>query len=292
MMRIKGSPIRVLMAVLLVLAFLVPAVSQQAGMIQDRSETREANPEDINQWRNKTIMFIGAHPDDEVSCSGTFAKLIKNGNTVYLVHLTSGNKGSRDLEMTSERLAAIRKQEDIAANAVIGIPAENIFFVGYDDGMLEYVPEKELVEKVCWFIRKYRPDALFLFDSGDDWVQWHKTDHRMAAKVALDGARAAAYHLYFPHHRIYDGLQPFTVVDFFFKSSQSPNFKVDITDVADLKFQAAIKHTSQWGKGNAKYTGPEMDPEDVERQRQRRLRKGPDGKIYEEYRRVQESMSF
>ena len=77
-----------------------------------------------------------------------------------------------------------------AANGVIGIPEKNIFFVGYDDGMLEYVPEKELAEKVRWFIRKYRPDALFCFDPGSSWVQWHKTDHRMAAKVALDGARA------------------------------------------------------------------------------------------------------
>ncbi len=291
-MKVKYSVIGVLVAILLALGFRVQATSQQTRMVQDRSRAREANPEDINEWRGKTVMFIGAHPDDEVSCAGTFAKLIKNGNTVYIVHLTSGNKGSRDLEMTSERLAAIRKQEDIAANGVIGIPPENIFFVGYDDGMLEYVPEKELVEKVCWFIRKYRPDALFLFDSGVDWVQWHKTDHRMAAKVALDGTRAAAYHLYFPHHRIYEGLQPFTVVDFFFKSSKEPNFKVDITDVAELKFQAAIKHTSQWGKGNAKYTGPDMDPGDVERQRQRRLRKGPDGKIYENFRRVRESMSF
>jgi LmbE family N-acetylglucosaminyl deacetylase len=291
-MRTKYATVAVLLAILLALGFLVQAASQQTRMVQDRSQTREANPEDINEWRGKTVMFIGAHPDDEVSCLGTFAKLIKNGNTVYMLHLTSGNKGSRDLEMTSERLAAIRRQEDIDANAVIGVPAENIFWGGYDDGMLEYVPEKELVELVCWYIRKYRPDALFMFDSGDDFVQWHKTDHRMAAKVALDGARAAAYHLYFPHHRIYEGLQPFTVVDFFFRGSLEPNLKVDITDVAELKFQAACKHTSQWGKGNAKYTGPEMDPEDVARQRERRLRKGPDGKIYEQFRRVQESMSF
>ena len=78
---------------------------------------------------------------------------------------------------------------------------ENIFFLGYDDGMLEYVPQKEIVEKVCWFIRKYRPDAVFTMDPGDRWVKWHKTDHRASALLTLDGARAAAYHLYFPHHR-------------------------------------------------------------------------------------------
>ena len=274
------------------LCFSAQASAQQRKTVTDRSQTREANPENLDEWRGKTVMFIGAHPDDEVSCLGTFAKLIKNGNTVYVVLLTSGNKGSRDLEMTSERLATIRRQEDIAANGTVGIPEKNIFFVGYDDGMLEYVPEKELVEKVCWYIRKYRPAALFCFDPGASWVQWHKTDHRMAAKVALDGARAAAYHLYFPHHRINEGLQPYTLVDFFFRGSVETNFKVDITDVAELKYQAACKHTSQWGKGNAKYTGPEMDPEDKQRQRERQMRKDPDGKIYERFRRVQESLSF
>jgi len=77
--------------------------------------------------------------------------------------------------MTSERLAEIRKQEDHAANGILGIPKENIFILGYDDGMLEYVPQKEIVEKVCRFIRKYRPDALFSMDPGDKWVKWYKT---------------------------------------------------------------------------------------------------------------------
>jgi len=277
---------------LLVLALGFVAQLSAQEYVMDRSERRELNPVDINEWRGKTVMWIGAHPDDEVSCLGTFAKLIKNGNTVYVVHLTSGNKGSRDLTMTGERLAEIRRLEDINANAAVGIPKENILFMGYDDGMLEYVPEKELVEKVCWLIRKYRPDAVFAFDPGEDHWVWHKTDHRMAAKVALDGARAAAYHLYFPHHRINEGLMPFTVIDFFFRGGITTNFDVDITDVAEMKFEASTKHTSQWGQGNVKYNGPEMSAEDKARQKERRLQKEADGKIYERFRRVRESMSF
>jgi len=253
---------------------------------------QENNPEDINDWRGKTVLFFGAHPDDEISSSGILAKLVKNGNKVYIILFTSGNKGSRDLEITSERLAQIRKQEDISANSKIGIPEDNIFFIGYDDGMLEYVPKKELCEKVCWYVRKYRPDAIFSFDPGSTWMQWHKTDHRTSAFITVDGARAAAYHLYFPHQRIYEGLQPFTVRDFFFYGSREPNYMVDITDVAELKFQAACQHTSQFGKGNIKYIGPEMAPDDMERQRARRLKKDPDGKIYENFRRLQESLSF
>ena len=253
---------------------------------------QKRNPEDVNDWRGKTIMVFSPHPDDEMLSSGTLAKLVKNGNTIYIVQFCTGNAGSRDLEMTSERLAMIRKKEDINANKIIGIPAENIIWLGYDDGMLEYVTEKDLCEQICRLIRKYRPDAVFSYDPGSIWMQWHKTDHRMAAFISLDGARAAAYHLVFPHHRIYEGLQPFTVTDFFFYGSREPDYKVDITDAAELKYQAACQHTSQFGKGNHKYTGPEMAPEDKERQRERWLKKDADGRIYEQFRRVQESLSF
>lgn len=249
------------------------------------------NPDKIEDFRGKTIMVFSPHPDDETHCTGAMKILIDNGNTVYIVHFTTGNKGSRDLEMTSERLAGIRRKEDIAANKVVGVPEENIIWLGYDDGMLEYVPEKELCEKVCKLIRKYRPDAVFSYDPGDKWVQWHKTDHRMAAAVTLDGARAAAYHLYFPYQRIYEGLQPHTVRDFFFYGSREPDYKLDITDVAGYKLKAYTKHVSQWGRQNFKYTGGEMAPEDIEKIG-RRLKKDPDGKVWEKFRRVRESMSF
>jgi hypothetical protein len=62
--------------------------------------------------------------------------------------------------------------------------------------------------------------------------------------------------------------------------------------VAELKYQAAIQHTSQFGKGNDKYTGPEMAQEDKDAIRERRMKKEADGKIYENFRRLEESLSF
>ncbi|MFC1558265.1 PIG-L deacetylase family protein [candidate division KSB1 bacterium] len=250
-----------------------------------------SNPDKIEDFRGKTIMVFSPHPDDETYCTGAMKILTDNGNKVYIVHFTTGNKGSRDLDMSSERLAIIRREEDIAANKIVGVPKENIIWLGYDDGMLEYVPEKELCEKVCKLIRQYRPDMVFSYDPGDNWEQWHKTDHRMAAAISLDGARAAAYHLYFPYHRIYEGLQPHTVRDFFFYGSREPDYKLDITDVASFKLKVYSKHVSQFGNQNFKYVGGEMAPEDIERIG-RRLKKGSDGKVWEKFRRVRESMSF
>lgn len=254
-----------------------------------------ANPQDITTWHGKTIILFSPHEDDDLAAAGTMAKLIKNGNKIFIVLYTNGNKGTHDLDMTSERLAQIRKKEDLAANKILGIPQENIFFLGYDDGMLEYVPQKEIVEKVCWFIRKYRPDAIFTMDPGSKYSIWHKTDHRASALLTVDGARAAAYHLYFPQHLTKEGLQSYTVRDWFFYESDGividGNYKTDITDVAELKWQAACQHTSQVGKGNMKYTGPGMDPEDKEKLKIM-ITKDSDGKVYEQFRRVQESLSY
>ena len=170
-----------------------------------------------------------------------------------MVFYTNGNKGSHDLTMTSERLAAIRKGEEEAACEVVGIPAENIIWLGYDDGELEYADKQVLARRVAKLIRQNRPNAVICFDPGRHYEQWHKTDHRTAAFSTVDGARSAAYHLYFPEHLLYEGLKPYMVNDFFFFDSHEPNYEVDISDVIELKLLNKSKHVSQWGPGHFKY---------------------------------------
>src|SRR5262245_39331779 len=99
----------------------------------------------VEQWRGKTVMVFTPHPDDDVfGCGGVMAMLARNGNKIIVVIYTNDNKGSFDLEMTSERLARIRKSEQEAAMEVIGVPKENIIWLGYDDGELEYAEPKAL----------------------------------------------------------------------------------------------------------------------------------------------------
>ena len=279
----KTNKMTFILTALLILLLPLNLLGQTDKNVQD----------DITKWKNKTIMWVGPHPDDESGSMGTLAMLKANGNKIILVMYTTGNKGSRDLEMTSERLAQIRKIEDEKAMGELGIAPESFIWLGYDDGMLEYVPELELCEKVCKLIRKYRPDAVFSMDPGSDWMKWHKTDHRMSAFITLDAARAAAYHLYFPYHRISEGLQPFTVTDYFFYNSDETNYKVDITDLSEKKIRARSWYVSQFGAGNFKYVGPEPDQERLNKQ----LKSNADRivkaeRIYENFRRLRESMSF
>ena len=112
-----------------------------------------AQPEQpVEQWTGKTILLIGAHPDDDSYAMGTLGMLNANGNEVYIAILTTGNVGTQDPDLGMMDLALIRKQEEQAALATMGIPTDHYINLGYDDGMLEYENPKEVVMKLVRFL--------------------------------------------------------------------------------------------------------------------------------------------
>ncbi len=218
----------------------------------------------IEEMKGKTVLLFSPHPDDDAfCCAGTVALLAAHGNRVLVVIYTNDDKGSYDLEMTSERLARIRKNEEETGNSVIGIPKENLIWLGHHDGMLEYVNSLQLVEQATEIIRRYRPDLVLMPDPGADYVRWHKTDHRMAAMNTLDAARAAEWHLYFPNQRLQLGLEPWRVPAylFYYVTPHDANYWVNIDSVLDKKLDASLSHVSQFEPAVHKYR-PDWRPED------------------------------
>ncbi len=120
----------------------------------------------VEKWTGKTILLIGAHPDDDTYAQGTLGLLQSTGNEVYIAILTTGNVGTQDPDLSMVDLANIRKQEEQAALAAMGIPLDHYTNFGYDDGLLEYENKKEVVSKLVRLIRQIRPDVLFAFDPG------------------------------------------------------------------------------------------------------------------------------
>lgn len=238
----------------------VTAISPRGSEAQLATAEPEYTGEDrIENWEGKKILVVTPHPDDETfSAGGTLAMLARGGNTIQIVIYTTDNAGSNDPNMTKERLAAIRKQEEEDSCEALGIAKENITWLGYDDGMLEYVDRRELTKQVAREIRRHRPDAVFSIDPGAPYEQWHKSDHRTAAFITVDAMRAAAWRLYFPELEA-EGFKQWSVpVAFLFYSAQ-PNYNVDITDVAEVKAKAAAAHTSQFGEMLARYEAADLD---------------------------------
>ena len=281
---------RQIFSLLILICVITTAIKAQNSTAGAAPGAASAETQDrVEQWRGKTVMVFTPHPDDDVfGCGGVMAMLARNGNKIIVVIYTNDNKGSFDLEMTSERLARIRKVEQEAAMEVIGVPKENIIWLGYDDGELEYAEPKALCGQAAKLIRKYRPDAVFSIDPGEWHERWHKSDHRMAAFNTADAIRAAEFHLYYPEHLLLDGLKPYKVpLMMFYYAADEANYWVDITDVVDLKIKAVGKHVSQFEPSINKYRA-DWAPQDltrlVEYLKGRATKK--DGKYVEAFRRA------
>lgn len=265
---------------LILATFLLAAVSPAAPA------------ERLENYTNKTVLVFTPHPDDDTfAVGGTLALLAKNRNRVVVVIYTNDNKGSYDQDMTSERLARIRKAEEEASCAVLGIPKENLIWLGHDDGELEYVPPKLLCGQVTKIIRQYRPDAILSVDPGEYYERWHKTDHRMAAFNTMDAVRAAEFHLYYPEHLLVDKLQPYMVTNFFFfyTTTNDANYQVNIDATMELKVEAITKQVSQFEPAITKYR-PDWDADTLKQLKEfyRKDQEKKDGHYVELFRYASE----
>ncbi|OGO05630.1 MAG: hypothetical protein A2Y60_01610 [Chloroflexi bacterium RBG_13_54_9] len=189
-------------------------------------------------------MVIAPHPDDaEIGCGGTVAKWLAEGWEVVDVICTNGDKGSRDLAMTSERLAAIRENEQLKAAETLGVT--KVVWLGHPDGGLEDTPDfrGELVR----LIRLYRPDAVFTTDPYRRAPYLHR-DHRITGTVTLDAVFPYSRdHLFYPEH-LAEGLLPHRVREVYLWGSDNLDTFVNITETFDLKIAALRCHASQMGE--------------------------------------------
>jgi LmbE family N-acetylglucosaminyl deacetylase len=242
----------------------------------------------LEKLQSKTILLFTPHPDDDTfCCAGTLALLAKQNNNIHIFIYTNDDKGSYDPDMSSQRLAQIRGMEEENACKIIGIPAANIHWLQFHDGMLEYANTLDLVEEVTKIIRTYRPDVVMSIDPGSEYVRWHKTDHRMAANNTIDGVRAAEWHLYFPNQLLHDHLKPWhvPVEVYYYVTPQDANYWVDVASMMDLKLQAATAHVSQFDPSITKYR-PDWNQADLNREKEalRKQATVKDGRIVEAFR--------
>lgn len=262
------------------LAFLLPSLANA----QDAAQKSEVA---VEKWKGKTILLIGAHADDDAMSHGTLAMLQAHGNEIYIVTLTTGNVGTQDPDLSRNQLAEIRRQEELAALAELGVPGEHYINLGYDDGLLEFEDRKAVVEKLVRLIRKIRPDVLFAFDPGKRYQRWHKSDHRTAAYLAADAARAAMWRLLFEGQIIQEGLKEYMVPEYMFYDGarEDENLWVDIGEFVEKRVNSGAKYVSQFGPGWNKYKAHLSESE--VKQMKDSVRSGirmKDGKLIEGFR--------
>ena len=242
----------------------------------------------VEKWSGKTILLIGAHADDDALSHGTLALLEAHGNQVFVVTLTTGNVGTQDPNLSRAQLAGIRRSEELAALAELGIPGDHYINLGYDDGLLEFEDRKAVVENLVRWIRKLRPNVLMAWDPGKNYQRWHKSDHRAAAYLAADAARAAMWRLLFEGQITQEGLKEYMVPEYLLYNDydhEDENISVDISGFVEKKINAFSKYVSQYGPGWKNYKANLSDAEIQQQKDDARTRvRMKDGKPFEGFR--------
>jgi len=186
-----------------------------------------------------TILYLIAHPDDEMQCSGTVALQAAAGMDVTIAVACNGNLGGLPELSVAER-SQVRHAEMQAACDVLGAKLAWLDF-GDDDFMARVHGDYAATEMAFRnLIRRVRPDLLVVPALND----YHQ-HHRATAELALNASNNAGNPAIVSDEPASQGIPtalhmaPLPGGDF------TPDIYVDITPVFDRKLTAMRCHESQ-----------------------------------------------
>ena len=198
------------------------------------------------------ILVIVAHPDDiEFGMGGSVALWTDEGHEVIYAMVTDGSAGTNEPGADLAALARTRRDEQIAAAAVVGV--RDVRFLGYRDGVLQ--PTLELRRELTRLIRQVRPHRVVCQDptmifAGNVYI--NHPDHRAAGEAALYAVFPSAETRPIFPELLEEGLEPHKVHELYITFSPQPDTFVDISSVIDRKIESLLCHRSQ--------VGPEVGP--------------------------------
>ena len=172
------------------------------------------------------------------------ARWAAEGREVTLVLLTGGHNGSDDPEMTHERLAAIRREEQLAASTILGL--KDTIFLGYPDS--ELVADLTLRRHLVRVIREIRPHTVITMDADRYLVPpgyINHPDHRATGEAVLAAVYPAARNRLTFLDLAEAGYAPWVVEEVYVHGTANPNVAIDITAFMDTKIAALNAHVSQ-----------------------------------------------
>src|SRR5947209_1388308 len=141
-----------------------------------------------------SVLYVGAHPDDENTALLAYLARGRGVRTAYL-SLTRGDGGQNLLGTEKgELLGLVRTQELLAARRVDG--AEQLFTRAVDFGFSKSPEETfriwghdEVLADVVWVIRRFRPDVIITrFPTTGEGGHGHHTASAILAGEAFDAA--------------------------------------------------------------------------------------------------------
>jgi LmbE family N-acetylglucosaminyl deacetylase len=197
-----------------------------------------------DERRVERVLVVTAHPDDvDFGAAGTVATWTDAGVDVVYCVCTDGQAGGFDRDVPRERIPEIRRREQRAAAAVVGV--HDVRFLGHVDGELE--PTRDLVREVVRVIRDVRPQRVVLQNPERWWdrIGASHPDHMAAGEATIRAVYPFARNPFAFPELLADGLEPWVVEEVWVTAVPDPTEYVDVTEAFDRKIEAIMAHESQ-----------------------------------------------
>jgi LmbE family N-acetylglucosaminyl deacetylase len=202
-------------------------------------EHREASNEGVER-----ILIVSAHPDDvDFGVAGSIATWTAAGIDVSYCMVTDGDAGGSDLELPRPEMARIRREEQTAAAATVGVT--DLHWLAFPDGRLQ--PTIELRRDISRVIRTVRPQRLVCQSPDRLWERLFAShpDHLAAGEAAVSAVYPDARNPFAHPELLADGFEPWTVPQLWLMAHPQTDVYVETSDTIDKKIAALLSHVSQ-----------------------------------------------
>jgi LmbE family N-acetylglucosaminyl deacetylase len=192
------------------------------------------------------ILVVTAHPDDvDFGAAASIAAWTAAGVQVSYCILTDGDAGGFDEAVTRADMARIRRDEQTAAAARVGV--SDIHWLGHPDGRL--VPSMELRRDISRVIRQVRPQRVVTQSPVRNFQRIFAShpDHLACGEAALCAVYPDARNPFAHPELLEEGWKEHTVPEVWLMGGPDPDTVVDCTETFDSKVAALQCHASQVG---------------------------------------------
>lgn len=184
--------------------------------------------------KNKKILVVAPHPDDEAICAGGLIMLAKQNSG--FVHVLFGAIGYSRQFQTQKTEAKTRLVELKNAAKYAGYTYD-IMYQGQEFMRLDTVSQKDLIERIEDTSHKFNPEIVVIPDRKS-----FDQDHRALSTACLTAFRPIPSKLRNQPKLILECEEPY---DWPEENRISPNFFFDISNVFDKKIRLLEKHETQ-----------------------------------------------
>jgi LmbE family N-acetylglucosaminyl deacetylase len=193
------------------------------------------------------VLVVTAHPDDvDFGTAGSVAAFTSAGVEVTYCIVTDGDAGGSDREMSRADMAALRRDEQRAAAAAVGV--DDVRFLGHPDGMV--VANFELRRDISRVIRQVRPQRVITQSPERNWESMYAShpDHLASGEAAVCAVYPDARNP-FAHPELLEeeGLEPWTAGEIWIMGPviEGASIAVETTATVERKVNALLCHKSQ-----------------------------------------------